>query len=302
MPFPVTHNFQYYRGDTYEFDVVLKNQDGTDFDLALYENVVFKIANKRGSTGTQVSATAEAFLPSTVRCKISPTVGRTLAAGDYVFDVQVTDVGATYTPTSNITFWAQWTPVVNTSEGGTPDVMPDTAPAISTATITGTAKVGQVLTAGTTGLTGSPTPTLSYQWKAAGTNVGTNSPTYTILIGDLNKAITVVITATNGIGSAATATSSATSAVAAADAPTPVPAGQYRVTWDANGGTGGSTTTRDAGLVHTAPVPTRTGFTLSSWRNPESGGTPIFLSASPDTVYTVLTGTITVVDDISGAV
>jgi hypothetical protein len=230
MPFPVTHNFEYYRGDTYEFDVVLKNQDGTDFDLALYENVVFKIANKRGSTGTQVSATASAFLPSTVRCKISPTVGRTLTAGDYVFDVQVTDIGATYTPISNITFWAQWTPIVNTSEGGTPD----------------------------------PTTTTT---TAAPTTTTTAAPTTTT-----------------------TTTAS------------PIPAGQYRVTWNANGGTGGSTTTRDAGLVHTAPVPTRTGFTLSSWRNPESGGTPIFLSASPDTVYTVLTGTITVVDDISGAV
>jgi hypothetical protein len=231
MPFPVTHNFNYYRGDTYEFDVVLKNQDGTDFNLALYENVVFKIANKRGSAGTQVSATAEAFLPSTVRCKITPSVGRTLAAGDYVFDVQVTDVGATYNPISNITFWAQWTPVVNTSEGGTPDPTPTPTPA--------------------------PTPTP--------TPAPTPSPT-------------------------------------PAPTPPPVPSGQYRVTWNANGGTGGSTTTRDAGLVHTAPVPTRTGFTLSSWRNPESGGTPIFLSASPDTVYTVLTGTITVIDDISGAV
>jgi hypothetical protein len=153
-----------------------------------------------------------------------------LAAGDYVFDVQITDVGATYNPISNITFWAQWTPVVNTSEGGTPD------PTTTTTTTTTT--------------TAAPTTT--------------------------------------------TTTTTTTAA--------PIPAGQYRVTWNANGGTGGSTTTRDAGLVHTAPIPTRTGFTLSSWRNPESGGTPIFLSASPDTVYTVLTGTITVVDDISGAV
>ena len=299
MPFPATHNFTYYRGDIYEFDVILKNQDGTDFNLALYEDIVFKIANKRGSTGTQIAATASAILPATVRCKITPSVGRSLSAGDYVFDVQIRDEGSSYTPISNISFWAQWTAIPNTSEGGTADVLPDAAPAISTATISGTAKVGQVLTAGATGVTGSPTPVLGYQWKSNGTNVGTNSNTYTIVSGDLTKTITVVITATNGVGTPATATSAATSAVAAADT---VPAGQYRVTWDANGGTGGTTTTKAAGQNHTAPVVSRTGFTLSNWRNPESGGTPIFLNGSPDNVYTVLTGTITVVDDISGAV
>jgi hypothetical protein len=228
MPFPATHNFTYYRGDTYEFDVVLKNQNGTDFNLALYENLVFKIANKRGSTGTQTTATAEMILPSTVRCKITPSVGRTLSAGDYVFDVQITDLGSSYTPISNITFWAQWAAINNTSEGGTPD----------------------------------PTTTTT-----------TPAPTTT------------------------TTTAAPTTTTAA-----PVPAGQYRVTWNANGGTGGTTTTKAAGESHVAPVVTRTGFTLSNWRNPESGGTPIFLNGSPDNVYTVLTGTLTVVDDISGAV
>ena len=299
MPFPATHNFTYYRGDTYEFDVVLKNQDGTDFNLALYEDIVFKIANKRGSTGTQTTATASAILPSTVRCKITPSVGRSLAAGEYVFDVQIRDEGSSYTPISNITFWAQWTAIPNTSEGGTADVIPDAAPAISTATISGTAKVGQVLTAGATGVTGSPTPVLGYQWKSGGTNVGTNSNTYTVVSGDLTKTITAVITATNGVGTPATATSSATSAVAAADA---IPAGEYRVTWNANGGIGSTTSTKAAGQNHTAPVVSRTGFTLSNWRNPESGGTPIFLNGSPDNVYTVLTGTVTVIDDISGAI
>lgn len=228
MPFPATHNFTYYRGDTYEFDVVLKNQDGTDFNLALYENVVFKIANKRGSTGTQITATGSAILPSTVRCKITPSVGRTLSAGDYVFDVQITDIGSSYTPISNITFWAQWAAINNTSEGGTPDPTTTTTTAAPTTTTT----------------TAAPTTTTA----------------------------------------------------------APVPAGQYRVTWNANGGTGGTTTTKAAGESHVAPVVTRTGFTLSNWRNPESGGTPIFLNGSPDNVYTVLTGTLTVIDDISGAV
>ena len=231
MPFPATHNFTYYRGDTYEFDVVLKNQDGTDFNLALYEDILFKIANKRGSSGTQIAATASAILPATVRCKIAPSVGRSLAAGEYVFDVQIKDTGSSYTPISNITFWAQWTAIPNTSEGGTPDPTTTTTTAAPTTTTT----------------TAAPTTTTT-------------------------------------------------------TTPAPVPAGQYRVTWNANGGTGGTTTTKAAGESHFAPTVTRTGFTLSNWRNPESDGSPIFLNGSPDNVYTVLTGTITVVDDISGAV
>lgn len=303
MAFPKIENLKYYRGDTFDFNVEVRNQDGTDFDLTEYEDVVFKIADKRGSGATQYTGVARKEGLSTIACTVTSSVGRNLVSGDYVYDVQMVDSGTTYVPNMNITFFAQW--VANTvgTPGGTADDL-SIAPAIATATITGTAKVGQVLTAGTTGLSGSPTPTLSYQWKAAGTNVGTDSPSYTILAGDLTKAITVVITATNGVGSAATATSSATSAVAAADAPTPIPAGQYRVTWDANGGTGGTSTTKVIGLSHTAPVVTRPGYTFSRWRNPAEGGTPIFLdpSETPDKIYTVLTGTLVVTDDVSGAV
>lgn len=60
---------------------------------------------------------------------------------------------------------------------------------------------------------------------------------------------------------------------------TPYVATQYTVTWDANGGTGGTTTTFDAGTAHSAPAATRSGYTLSNWRNPQTGGDPIFVSA-----------------------
>ena len=76
-----------------------------------------------------------------------------------------------------------------------------TAPTIGSATISGTAKVGQTLTAAATSVTGRPTPTRSYQWKADGSNVGTDSNTYTIAAGDLGKAITVVILVYNTAGS-----------------------------------------------------------------------------------------------------
>lgn len=304
MAFPKVENLKYYRGDTFEFNVEVRNQDGSDFDLTEYETFAFKIANKRGSGATQYTGVAQKNGLYTISCTIPSDIGRNLVSGDYFYDVQMIDSGTTYVPNKNITFFAQWTANTVGTPGGTADVLPDIAPAIATATITGTAKVGQVLTAGTTGLTGSPTPTLSYQWKAAGTNVGANTSTYTILEADLTKTITVVITATNGIGEDATATSSATAAVSAAVAPTPIPAGQYRVTWDANGGTGGTSTTKVIGLEHTAPVVTRPGYTFSRWRNPATGGTPIFLdpSETPDKIYTVLTGILSVTDDVSGAV
>lgn len=47
---------------------------------------------------------------------------------------------------------------------------------------------------------------------------------------------------------------------------------QYTVTWNANGGTGGGSTTQNAGVAHTAPSPgTRSGFTFSAYYNTPSG-------------------------------
>jgi len=55
---------------------------------------------------------------------------------------------------------------------------------------------------------------------------------------------------------------------------------QYTVTWDANGGSVSPTSvTVTAGSSVTAPTPTRSGFTFSTWRNPLSGGDPTLISA-----------------------
>lgn len=65
--------------------------------------------------------------------------------------------------------------------------------------------------------TGDPTITYAYQWKCGGTNVGTNSASYTPVVGDIGATLQCVVTATNGAGSA-NATSNTTGAVAAAPA------------------------------------------------------------------------------------
>jgi hypothetical protein len=91
MAFPGTYNFSYYRGDTAEFVVRPKNSNGSAYDLTNY-TATFTIANRRGSTGTQYAGTATVNTTTDIiTCTIIPAVGRTLAAGTYVYDVQITN-------------------------------------------------------------------------------------------------------------------------------------------------------------------------------------------------------------------
>ena len=91
MAFPGTYNFSYYRGDTAEFVIRPKNSNGAAYDLTDY-TATFTIANRRGSTGTQyVGTTAVNTTTDIITCTITPAVGRTLAAGTYVYDVQITN-------------------------------------------------------------------------------------------------------------------------------------------------------------------------------------------------------------------
>jgi hypothetical protein len=88
-------------------------------------------------------------------------------------------------------------------------------PIITSVTVSDTTpSVDELLTA-SVAYTGYPSPTLVYQWKADGGNVGSNSANYTVQSGDAGKAITVTVTATNASGSD-TETSAATSPVAGA--------------------------------------------------------------------------------------
>lgn len=98
MAFPSTYNFNYYRGDTTEFVARPKNaNDGSSFNLADYD-ASFTIANQRGALATQYAA--DAVVNETtdiVTCTITPTVGRELAEGTYVYDVQIDNGVQIYT-------------------------------------------------------------------------------------------------------------------------------------------------------------------------------------------------------------
>ncbi|GAB6392406.1 MAG: leucine-rich repeat protein [Treponematales bacterium] len=78
-------------------------------------------------------------------------------------------------------------------------------PAAGVVSVTGTAKVGQTLTANTANLVYDTSGTLSYQWKAGTDDVGANQSAYTIALADYGKTITVTVTASKNSGSVTSA-------------------------------------------------------------------------------------------------
>ena len=85
-------------------------------------------------------------------------------------------------------------------------------------TISGTAKVGETLTASTTNIAdadGLTSPTFTYQWLADDVEIDeATSDSYTLVAGDAGKAIAVEVSFTDDLGYEETVTSEATSAVA----------------------------------------------------------------------------------------
>ncbi|QYW02594.1 whisker protein [Stenotrophomonas phage Marzo] len=90
-------------------------------------------------------------------------------------------------------------------------------------TVTGTARVGQTLTAAPGTWTGTPTPTYTYQWQRGTTNIsGATSSTYVLVAADAGQTVRVVVTGTNSAGNAS-ANSANTASVTQTPANTAVP-------------------------------------------------------------------------------
>ena len=115
MAFPATYDFNYYKGDTFEFRIYPKKNDGTVFDLsqyyvptnfastpddvtdtvAPYDSARFTIATVRGSTLPEGESRINCFARISddntfVQCAIRPEDSETLIAGkEYVYDVEV---------------------------------------------------------------------------------------------------------------------------------------------------------------------------------------------------------------------
>ena len=110
---------------------------------------------------------------------------------------------------------------------------PANSPATGAPAITGTARVGETLTADTSAISdadGLTNASFSYQWLADGSGIsGATGNTYTLAGTDLGKAVRVRVSFTDDAGYAETLTSAATAAVAAK----PPEATGVRITSDA---------------------------------------------------------------------
>ena len=160
-------------------------------------------------------------------------------------------------------------------------------PATGAPAITGTAQVGQTLTAATSGIMdadGLTTPGYSYQWirvnGAESDILGATSITYTLVAADEGKTIKVTVSFTDNASNAETLTSAATAAVAAAAtaavnlSATDVSVDEgERATWTV------ALATQPTGTVTVTPVSDDTGavtvsgrlrFTTSNWDRPQT--------------------------------
>ena len=138
--------------------------------------------------------------PGTLTIGASCTIGVTftpVATGSRPADVQVRITSNNYAYAAAVS-----------GTGSTPGVPVNTA----LPTVSGTALVGQAITATVGSWTNSPT-SYSCQWRLhdTGGNVtgsgGTSCPSYTLASGDVGHTIDIAVTATNASGSSAPATS-----------------------------------------------------------------------------------------------
>ena len=118
-----------------------------------------------------------------------------------------------------------------TDENGTPEsVTSSSLPSVAnvnysptgTVSITGTTTQGQTLTAQNTLADADGIGTISYQWQSAGADIsGALSTTYTLTVFDVDKAITVLASYTDGYGTHESISSGATALISTADTSAP---------------------------------------------------------------------------------
>lgn len=100
MAFPGTYNFNYYKGDTFEFIIRPKDGSGNSFPLDTYLNkATFTIADRRGPGGIRYLASAVVNTASDIiTCTITPTVGQTLDRDvTWFYDVEIRDSFTVFT-------------------------------------------------------------------------------------------------------------------------------------------------------------------------------------------------------------
>jgi hypothetical protein len=101
MAFPGTYNFDYYRGDTFQFVITPKTSTGATFQLDAFSaaGAIFSIATSRGDNPTtSIDSVSDASKLSAVintstdiiTCTIKPDARADLVGGStYYYDVEI---------------------------------------------------------------------------------------------------------------------------------------------------------------------------------------------------------------------
>ena len=211
---PSSHNGQ----DAFTFELRFSEEPKSDFSYTTVQDHAFTV------TGGSVTYVRRLDPPSNIRWEITVTPGS----------------GADVSIALNATTDCSAQGAICTEEGGklsgglllvvpgpNAPATPNT-PATDAPTISGTARVGETLTAETTGISdgdGLDNATFAYQWLAADAEInGATAATYTLAGDDAGKAVKVRVSFTDDGGNDEELTSAATGAVAPAPPPANTPA------------------------------------------------------------------------------
>ena len=265
-------------GKTIKVEVAFTDRRGySETRTSVATGAVAAAPNNPPTGAPAVSGTAQVGETLTADIKgIADDDGLTKATYSYQWMAGWTDIpgatGSSYTLTEDdegltIRVWVGFTDDAGNTEAlasaATGTVSPaaqqqaPSTPATGAPTISGTAQVGEVLTAGTTGIAdadGLTTSTYSYQWVASDGTTDTDIPdatdaTYTLVADDEGQTIKVRVTFTDDAENETTLTSAATEAVAAAPQPDRPATGEPTISGTAQVGevlTAGTTGIADA--------------------------------------------------------
>lgn len=96
MAFPGELNINYYKGDTYEFQITPKKNDGTAFDLTGY-SVKLRMSTTRGSSSVIEGWSEINNITNVINCAITPGNGDEMTAGQtYFYDVEIRKTQSPY--------------------------------------------------------------------------------------------------------------------------------------------------------------------------------------------------------------